>query len=151
MTVSTETETKGGTPRSRAETVQTVVSPGGIKAWLVEDYAVPLVALEFALLGGAAQDPKGKPGVATLLAGLLDEGAGPYDSDAFHRALEEQAIELSFSADRDFLSGRMQTLARNTEKAFELLRLAVAQARLELGGFRAGEEPDRRRPEARAQ
>jgi zinc protease len=135
MSVSTEIETRDETPRSRAETVQVVVSPGGIKAWLVEDYAVPLVALEFALLGGAAQDPKGKPGVATLLAGLLDEGAGPYDSDAFHRALEEQAIELSFSADRDFLSGRMQTLARNKERAFELLRLAVAEARLEADAF----------------
>jgi zinc protease len=116
---------------SRAAAVKTVVSPGGIEAWLVEGYSVPVVALEFALMGGAAQDPLGKPGVASLLTGLLDEGAGPYDSDAFHRALEDQAIELSFSADRDFLSGRMQTLARNKDRAFELLRLAVTQARLE--------------------
>ncbi|HXP30975.1 MAG TPA: pitrilysin family protein [Stellaceae bacterium] len=135
MTAHSKTETGEAATPSRAASVQTIVSPGGIGAWLVEDYAVPLVALEFALIGGAAQDPQGKPGVATLLAGLLDEGAGPYDSDAFHRALEEQAIELSFSADHDFLSGRMQTLARNKAQAFELLHLAVAEARLEADAF----------------
>ncbi len=135
MGTHSKTEIKEGLPASRAARVRKVLSPGGIEAWLVEDYAVPLIALEFALIGGAAQEPKGKPGVATLLAGLLDEGAGPYDSDAFHRALEDQAIELSFSADRDFLSGRMQTLARNKARAFELLRLAATEARLEADAF----------------
>ena len=42
------------TPKSRAENVQRVVTPGGIEAWLVESYAVPLVALEFSARGGAA-------------------------------------------------------------------------------------------------
>ncbi|WOJ89289.1 pitrilysin family protein [Methylocapsa polymorpha] len=120
---------------SRAAAVQKVVSKGGVEAWLVEDYAVPLIALEFAFKGGGAQDPIGKPGVATLLAGLLDEGAGPYDADGFHRALDEDAIEMSFSADRDILSGRMQTLSRNRARAFELLRFAVSEARLDVEPF----------------
>ncbi|ACB94653.1 M16 family metallopeptidase [Beijerinckia indica] len=120
---------------SRAASVQKVVSKGGIEAWLVEDYAVPLIALECAFKGGAAQDPEGKPGAATLLAGLLDEGAGALDADAFHQALDEDAIELSFSADRDVLGGRMQTLSRNAERAFELLRLAVNEARLDAEPF----------------
>lgn len=126
-TLKTEAKPSG----SRAATVQQLVSPGGIKAWLVEDYTVPLVALELAFIGGTAQDPPVMPGVATLLAGLLDEGAGPHDSEAFHRILEEYAVELAFSADRDILFGRMQTLERNKAKAFELLGLAVTQARLD--------------------
>ena len=32
---------------------------------------MPLIALDFALAGGAAQDPAGKAGAATMLAGLL--------------------------------------------------------------------------------
>jgi zinc protease len=130
MTALASTETP-----SRAASVQKVVSKGGIEAWLVEDYAVPLIALEFAFKGGASQDPAGKPGAATLLAGLLDEGAGPFDANAFHRALDEDAIEISFSADRDILTGRMQTLARNSTRAFELLRLAVNEARLDAEPF----------------
>jgi len=120
---------------SRSASVQKVVSKGGIEAWLVEDYAVPLVALECAFKGGAAQDPEGKPGAMTLLAGLLDEGAGSLDAAAFHQALDEDAIELSFSADRDVTTGRMQTLARNVPRAFELLRLAVNETRLDAEPF----------------
>ncbi|MBV8564040.1 MAG: insulinase family protein, partial [Methylobacteriaceae bacterium] len=116
---------------SRAARVQMVVSPGGVRAWLVEDYAVPLVALEFAVRGGASQDPVGKAGAATMLSGLLDEGAGPYDAEAFHLALEEKAIELSFSAERDYFAGRLRTLVRHAEAAFDLLRLAVTEARLD--------------------
>ncbi len=118
-------------PTSRAARVQKVRSPGGIEAWLVEDYAIPLLAVNFGWKGGAAQDPMGKPGLATLLAGVLDEGAGDLDSGAFHQALDDKAIELSFSADRDALQGRMKTLSRHSERAFELLALAVTQARLD--------------------
>ena len=68
-------------PISRAATVQKVRSPGGIDAWLVEDYAVPLVAIDFSFKGGAAQDPDGKAGPAAMMASLLDEGAGELDED----------------------------------------------------------------------
>ena len=50
----------------------------------------------------------GKTGTAAMLASLLDEGAGPLDADAFHRALDDRAIEISFGAERDRLSGRMK-------------------------------------------
>lgn len=116
---------------SRAEHVQRVITPGGIEAWLVESDAVPLVALEFAFRGGAAQDGADAPGLATLLASLLDEGAGPYDARGFHRAIDDLAIHIGFGADRDSLSGHMQTLARNTDKAFTLLKLALNDARLD--------------------
>jgi len=130
MTALAATETP-----SRASTVQKVVSKGGVEAWLVEDYAIPFIALEFAFKGGATQDPAGKPGATTLLSGLLDEGAGDYDSDGFHHALDEEAIEMSFSADRDTLTGRMQSLSRNSARAFALLQLAVTEARLDAESF----------------
>lgn len=132
MTGHAETLIQPAASGSRAARVQKVRSPGGIEAWLVEDYAIPLIAMNFGFKGGAAQDPLHKPGVATLLAGLLDEGAGPLDSAAFHQALDDEAIELSFSADRDALHGRMKTLSRNADRAFELLGLAVQEARLDV-------------------
>ena len=116
---------------SRAERVQHVTSPGGVSAWLVEDYAVPLVAMEFSFSGGAAQDAQGKAGTASMLAGLLDEGAGDLDAEAFHRALDDHAIRLSFGAERDDFSGHLQTLTRHVDKAFELLALAVNAPRFD--------------------
>ena len=49
-------------------------------------------------------------GTAAMLAGLLDEGAGQLRFRGFHRALDDKAIELSFSADRDGFTGRLKTL-----------------------------------------
>ncbi len=59
-----------------AVNVKTITSPRGLKFWLVESYAVPLVSLEFAMRGGASQDPADKAGLSALMSYLLDEGAG---------------------------------------------------------------------------
>jgi len=40
---------------AQATTIQRVVSPGGIEAWLVQDASVPLIALDFSFRGGANQ------------------------------------------------------------------------------------------------
>jgi zinc protease len=117
-------------PKSAVK-VKTVVTPRGLTLWLVESYAVPLVSLEFAIRGGSAQDPPGKAGLGMLLAGLLDEGAGDLDAQAFQRALDEKAIEISFHSDRDAMSGRMRTLVKNLDRAAELLRLAINQPRFD--------------------
>jgi len=119
------------TAPARATAARRVISPGGIEAWLVEDHTNPLVAIHFAFQGGASQDPPGKAGTAYLLSGTLDEGAGPYDSTAFHERGEDLAIDLHFDADRDYFSGSLKTLTRNRDEALELLRLALQEARLD--------------------
>ncbi len=118
-------------PSHSAVNVDVVMSPRGLKFWLVRSYAVPLVSLEFAMRGGAAQDPAEKAGLGTLTTGLLDEGAADLDSQAFHRALDEKAVEMSFHCDRDHWSGRMRTLVKNLDRAGELLRLAVNAPRFD--------------------
>jgi zinc protease len=118
-------------PPDSAVNVDVVVTPRGLTLWLVRSYAVPLVSLEFAIRGGAAQDPANKAGLGALMAGLLDEGAGDLDSQAFHRALDEKAVEMSFHCDRDHWSGRMRTLTKNLDRAGELLRLAVTAPRFD--------------------
>jgi len=114
-----------------ATTVERVVSPLGIEAWLVHDPAVPLIAVDFAFVGGASQDAPGKAGTANMVASLLDEGAGDIDSKTFHDRLERKAIELSFRADRDDLRGSLRTLVENRDEAFENLRLALTAPRFD--------------------
>jgi len=107
------------------------VEAAGFQTWLVEDYAVPLVAFDFAFSSGSSQDPDGKEGAVAMLATLFDEGAGSLDSEAFHQALDDKAIEISFSADRDLLHGRLKTLTRHIDAAFGLLRAALVEPRLD--------------------
>ncbi|MGB8743264.1 MAG: pitrilysin family protein [Xanthobacteraceae bacterium] len=114
-----------------ATTIERVVSPGGIVAWLVHEPAVPMIAVDFAFAGGAAQDPLGKGGAANFVASLLDEGAGDLDSKAFSDRLERKAIEMSFSAERDSVRGGLRTLTENRDEAFDLLRLALTAPRFD--------------------
>lgn len=120
--------------RSRAAMVTLVPfgPPGeGRFAWLVEDHAVPVVALVASVDGGSAQDPPGKAGAASLMANLLDEGAGDLDDEAFHRALDEQAIEFSAGAERDAFRIQLRTLARNLDRAGDLAALALNAPRFD--------------------
>src|SRR3954464_13173946 len=118
-------------PSHAATRIQRLVSPGGIEAWFVQDATVPLIAMEYAFKGGSSQDPADKPGTANMVAGLLDEGAGDLDSKTYHERLERRAIELSFSASRNYFRGSLRMLKDNKDEAFDLLQLAVTSARFD--------------------
>ena len=118
-------------PAGAAVDIQPIVSPGGIEAWLVAEHTVPVVAVSFAFEGGSAQDPDGKPGVAYMLSGLLDEGAGELDSRAFQTALDASSIGLSFDSSRDVFSGSLRTLSANLDEAVRLTRLALNEPRFD--------------------
>lgn len=111
--------------------VSKVLTPLGLEVWHVESHVVPLVALAFLAEGGSAQDPAGRGGAAQMMARLLDEGAGGYDSDAFQGALADRAIEMSFNATADAVGGTMKTLVRHADEAFALLRLALVEPRFD--------------------
>ena len=113
--------------------IQRVTSPGGIEIWLVQEKKIPAISLEAAWRGGAALEPAGKEGLATLAMALLDEGSGPDDELAFHGKLDEKAIEMGFNATRDNLHVTMRTLSDNREAAFRLLGQAVTEPRFDSG------------------
>ncbi|MEZ5923994.1 MAG: pitrilysin family protein [Hyphomicrobiaceae bacterium] len=116
---------------AHAMKIQTVTSPDGIKAWLVEDHSLPLVTMQFAMFGGSAQDPEGKPGVANFLTAMMDEGAGDLKAREFQQELDTLAIKMSYDAGRDTFSGSFQTLTENRERAVELLSLALTRPRFD--------------------
>jgi zinc protease len=116
---------------AQAMTIERIVSPAGIEAWLVRESATPLVAMAYSFHGGSAQDPADKPGVATLITTLLDEGAGELDSTTFHRRLENHAIELAFRAGRDYFTGSLRALNEHRDEAFDLLRLSLNAPRFD--------------------
>lgn len=111
--------------------IQHIKTPGGIEAWFVQDATVPLIAMQYAFGGGADQDPADKPGVGTMVAGLLDEGAGELDSKTFHERIDRRAIELSFNSTRDYFRGSLRMLKDNRDEAFGLLRLALTAPRFD--------------------
>jgi zinc protease len=112
-------------------TIERIVSPSGIEAWLVREKAVPLVTLNYAFHGGATQDEADKAGTANLTADMLDEGAGDLDSKTYHERLENHAIEMTFQVGRDYLHGSLRSLNEHRDEAFDLLRLALTNPRFD--------------------
>lgn len=107
------------------------VRAAGLTAWLVEDHAIPVVALSWSWRGGAALDPAGAEGTASMAAALLTEGAGPLAATTFADALRDQAIGLNFGADRDGFEGGFRALSDALPDAVRLARLAMVEPRFD--------------------
>lgn len=107
--------------------IQEVISPGGIKAWLVEEHAIPFIALQMGFRGGTSLDSAEKQGATNLMVGLLEEGTGDMDAAAFLKASEELAAEFSYSSRRDSVIISARVLTSNAQDALDLLKLAITQ------------------------
>lgn len=107
--------------------IQEVTSPGGIKAWLVEETSIPFAALEIRFRGGTSLDADGKRGATNLMMALLEEGAGDLDARDYAKAVEGLAARFSFDAHSDAVTISAQFLTENRDEAVELLRLALRE------------------------
>ncbi|MFM9940817.1 MAG: M16 family metallopeptidase [Hyphomicrobiaceae bacterium] len=114
-----------------ARKVEQIETPAGIRAWLVEERSIPIVSMKFTFEGGAMQDPPERGGLASLLASLLTEGAGDFNSDSYARRMAEEGVEIVFSASRDQIHGGLDALAGRFPASAELLRLALTAPRFD--------------------
>jgi zinc protease len=111
---------------ARAEVnIQQVTSPGGLKAWLVEEPSIPFVALDMSFRGGASLEVADKRGAINLMTALLEEGAGSMDAREFARAAEGLASSFRFSVDDDELNVSARFLTENQEASVALLKEAL--------------------------
>lgn len=107
-------------------------SPKGLTFWHVEDNSLPIIGLHFAFEGsGSVWDPADKTGLAQLVSNTLDEGAGERDANQFQEDLQNHAIDLSFSSNRDFFSGKLKTLKRHQDLAVGMVYDALHTPRFE--------------------
>ncbi|HIJ85292.1 MAG: hypothetical protein HW380_1858 [Magnetococcales bacterium] len=105
---------------------------GGIRVYLLENHANPMVEVNILTRGGSAYDPAGKAGVASLTAWMFNEGAGDMDAETFRGRLDFFGISMDGDANRDTLVVKMTTLSEHFEEALRLLALALTQPRFEL-------------------
>ncbi|MCJ1902711.1 MULTISPECIES: M16 family metallopeptidase [Paracoccus] len=116
---------------ARAIEIQEITSPGGIKAWLVEDHSIPFTALSLMFRGGASLDAPGKRGQMSLMTALLEEGAGEMDSVQYAEAVEGLGAQNRFDVGDDALTVNARMLTENRDQAAELLRQALAEPRFD--------------------
>ncbi|MGB0797706.1 MAG: M16 family metallopeptidase [Planktomarina sp.] len=112
--------------------IRQVKSPGGIKAWLVEEPSIPFTALEIMFKGGAALDPADKRGVANLMTGLLEEGAGELNAQEFAAAQERLAASFGFGVYDDTLTVSVRFLTENRTEVLALLKSVLMTPRFDV-------------------
>ena len=97
----------------RFPAVERAVLPNGLTVCTLVQRQVPVVTAALVVMGGAAGDPADRPGLASFVADLLDEGAGGRDAielaDAFARLGSH--LDVDVTADVAVLS--FTTLARS--------------------------------------
>jgi zinc protease len=111
--------------------IQEITTERGVKAWLVEDYTLPIVTVRFSFAGGSTQEPAELEGMTSLMTGLFDEGAGDLDSAAFQEAMDIAGGRMSFEPGRDALYGSLSMLVDDKPRVLELARLAINEPRFD--------------------
>lgn len=94
----------GRPPSLTLPTVHKRALSNGIPVWVVERHQVPVVAVDLLLTSGSASDPAGAYGMASLTAGMLDEGAGARDALALADELDYLGASLGASTSYDATS-----------------------------------------------
>lgn len=118
-------------PANATVDIQSVTSPNGIEAWLVEDTSIPFVAIDLWFDGGGSIDAPGARGAIHLMTALIEEGAGDMDATAFAETLEGLAASFSFDVYRDELVISVQMLTQNRDEVLALLREALVNPRFD--------------------
>ncbi|MGQ0835050.1 MAG: M16 family metallopeptidase [Gammaproteobacteria bacterium] len=112
-----------------------IVLDNGITLIVMPRREVPLIAFSAILRGGTLADPPDKPGVASLVAGLLEKGADERDAYAFADAVEGVGGSFAVGASSESISVGGQFLARDRDLMLELLADALQRPRFERGEF----------------
>jgi predicted Zn-dependent peptidase len=102
---------------------------------LTERHDVPLIAFEAVVRGGASSDPERESGMASLLAGLLDKGAGQRDALAFANAVASVGGIISASAGTESIIVSGSFLSKDQKLMVELLADVLQRPRLEAEQF----------------
>jgi predicted Zn-dependent peptidase len=93
----------------------------GVPVWIVEQHEVPIVQVNVISRTGAETDPAGKFGVASLMADMLLEGAGPRDSLALADAVDFLGASLVTGAGADSAGARLNVPVARLADALPLL------------------------------
>ena len=107
----------------------------GVVLLISEKHDVPLVGLEAVIRGGAIQDPAEMNGLANLLAGVLEKGAGERDAAAFAEAVDAVGGRLSASAGLESVRISADFMAHDAELLIELLTDMLRRPALDAAEF----------------
>lgn len=95
--------------------------PNGLRVIVVENHEQPVVAMRLMIKAGTCLDPAGKPGVASLTAGLLRKGTATRDANKISEEIDFVGGSLGVGADLDATNAYCEILAKHLDVGVGLL------------------------------
>ena len=93
---------------------------GGTTVYLVEQHALPIVSMDLNFAGGAAVDPPGKEGLASVCMAMLTEGTEALDKLAYTERLADVASSIGGYASDDSVGLTLSSLGKHLATTFAL-------------------------------
>lgn len=107
----------------------------GLPVYFVQKSTLPFLTINLVVDAGSKYDPPGKKGLSNLLAMVIDEGAGNYDSLELSDQFEFLGASFSISCDQDSIYFSLQILKDEFEKGLELFTTIVTDPHLDENDF----------------
>lgn len=106
----------------------------GAKVLFVEAPQLPMLDVRVVFDAGSARDGE-RPGIASLTAGALTQGAGDWDADTLAERVATLGAELSASTDRDMTTVSLRTLTAQPQldNAVDILHQVLSAPRFAPG------------------
>ena len=93
----------------------------GMQVTLVEHHALPLVSFSLVVPGGSSAEPEGQPGLSSLVAALMQEGAAGRTSKEIADTIEALGAQLDLAASTDAMVGQLSTLKGRMDESLALM------------------------------
>jgi zinc protease len=97
-----------------------ITMKNGLKVLLVERHELPLVSMSLLFRSGSEQNPKGKAGLASMVATMLDEGTKTRSALAISDEAESLGMDFYAGSDFDYIEIGMGTLKETIEPSLAL-------------------------------
>jgi zinc protease len=92
----------------------------GLELRIVERHDLPIITLDLIAKAGETSTPKGKEGLCSIAASLLDEGTKTRDALQIAGAMAEIGSSLGASGELESTTVSLTTLTRHLDRALEL-------------------------------
>ena len=107
----------------------------GMKLYGIQHVEVPLVQYNIVIEGGHMLDDISAPGVASMLATMLNEGTRNKTPEELEEEIDLLGASIRFGAGSEDISVSVNTLARNFEKTLAIVEEMLLQPRWDSAAF----------------
>ena len=111
----------GPTPSLSLPPVTRQTLSNGLEVLILEKHQVPLAQINLVVKAGSAMDPQDRPGLASMTAAMLDEGAGTRSALELADAIAYLGADISIGAEQHRITAALHTPVARLDSALALL------------------------------